>query len=454
MKREKKAWRIILIFFAVMLFFTVLSRAADSVTIPKVKVETSKSGTLNFTLEGEGSIAAEKEELIFLPEEYKPVSLAEVGTEVKEGDVLAVFDTEALKEKKETCEAELKKLELSLEQETLSGEPAAQTPEMDAAQRTVAQINEELDAVSGELERRNADYREKSESQDLSEEKKQELEAGIQECEGKKEALEQSLREAQNALETARMNDANTETNNQRQQRLAQLAEQSIQIDIEQKKKEIEKLEKSIRDGGKVFSTVGGTITEVTAAVGVTTSGQEYFKIGSGNGELAARMDKETAAGLKEKDQIRVTLLDGKDEVKGTITSIQDASNIREEQENREGQENREEQGALVEIRAKLKENRFGIGDRVSFQVARESKEYDTLIPLHALREDSEGNYVLIMEEENSILGKEMTASRVPVKILEKNESSAAVESALMKDNEIIVSSNKTIKAGDRVRKE
>lgn len=448
MKREKKAWRLILIFFAVMLFFTVLSRAADSVTIPKVRVETSKSGTLHFTLEGEGSIAAEKEELVFLPEEYKPVSLAEVGTEVKEGDVLAVFDTEALKEKKETCEAELKKLELSLEQETLNGEPAAQTPEMDGAQRTVTQINEELNTVSGELERRNAEYREQSESQDLSEEKKQELEAGIQECEEKKEALEQSLREAQNVLETARMNDANTETNNQRQQRLAQLSKQSIQIDIEQKKKEIEKLEKSIRDGGKVFSSVGGTITEVTATVGVMTSGQEYFKIGSGNGELTARIDKETAAGLKEKDQIRVTLLDGKEEVKGSITSIQDVSNVREEQESQEGQ------GALVEIRAKLKENGFGIGDRVSFQVARESKEYDTIIPLQALREDSEGHYVLIMEEKNSILGKEMTASRVPVKILEKDESGAAVESALMKENEIIVSSNKTIKAGDRVRKE
>lgn len=448
MKREKKAWRLILIFFAVMLFFTVLSRAADSVTIPKVKVETAKSGTLSFALEGEGSIVAEKEELVFLPEEYKPVSLAEVGAEVKEGDVLAVWDMEALKKKKEACEAELKKLELSLEQETLNGEPAAWTREMDGAERTVAQINEELNVVSGELEKRRADYREKSESQDLSEEEKQELEAGIQEYEGKKEVLEESLREAQNALETARMNDANTETNNQRQQRLAELAKQSIQIDMEQKKKEIEKLEEFIRSDGKMYSSLSGTITEVTAAVGVTTSGQEYFKIGSGNGELTARIDKETAAGLKEKDQIRVTSMNEKEEVQGVITSIQDVSNIQKEQDSQEGQE------ASVEIRAKLKENGLAIGNRVNFKVVRESKEYGTLIPLNALREDSEGKYVLILEEENSILGKEMTASRVAVKILEKDEADAAVESALMKEDEMIVSSNKTIKAGDRVRKE
>lgn len=448
MKREKKAWRLILIFFAVMLFCTVLSRAADSVTIPKVKVEMEKSGTLNFTLEGEGSITAEKEELVFLPEGNKPVSLAEVGTEVKEGDVLAVFDMEELKEEKENCEAELKKLELSLEQETLNGEPAAQTRETDGAEQEVAQVSGELNAVSGELEKRREEYRQKSEGQDLSEEEKQQLEAGVKEYEEKKETLEQSLREAQNALETAQMNDANTETNNQRQQRLAELAKQSIQIDMEQKKKEIEELEKFIQADGKLLSSVSGTITEVNAIIGVTTGGQEYFKIGSGNGGLTARMNKETAKGLEEKDKIKVSLMDGKEEIQGTITAIQDVSGVQEEQENQNGQE------AQVEIRAKLKENDFSIGDRVTFQAVRESKEYGTLIPLNALREDSEGKYVLIMEEEDSILGKETIASRVPVKILEKDESYAAVESALMKDDEIIVSSNKMIKAGDRVRKE
>ena len=56
----------------------------------------------------------------------------------------------------------------------------------------------------------------------------------------------------------------------------------------------------------------------------------------------------------------------------------------------------------------------------------------------------------MITEETNTILGNELTALRMDVTVLEKDYTIAAIENGLS-DN-IIVSSNKNIKAGDRVR--
>lgn len=448
------SWRWVLLFFAVMLACTILSRAADSVTIPKVKTEKVKSGILSFQMKGEGIIGSEQEEMVFLPEDGKILSLAEVGTEVKPGDILVRFDKEDLEEKRNSCQAELQKLQLTMEQEILNGEPAAWTRETEEAEQNVNQIQTQLQKIQEELEQKK--YNQKNSESEGSEEEKQKWKSEIQALKEEKESLEQSLSQAQEFLETAKKNDANTESNNQKQQRLSELSRQSIQIDIDGKKKELEELEKLLKQDGSFYSPVEGTVTEVTATVGMLTGGQEYFKIGSGNTRLTADLDEETAEGLKEKDQITVQSLDGKKETKGRVISLGQKTDI----QNGSGQSGEVEAsgGADMadqwELKAELEENEMAIGSRVSFQAVRESQEYKSILPVAAIREDSEGKYVLVLEEQSSILGKEMVATRVAVKILEKDASSAAVESVLTKEDEVIISSNKTIKAGDRVREE
>ncbi|MCI8326687.1 MAG: hypothetical protein HFI37_02805 [Lachnospiraceae bacterium] len=449
MGKEKKIWKWIFLFFAGMLVCTVLSRAADSVTIPKVKVEKIKRGALKFVLEGEGNVMAEREEVLFLPIDAKPVQLMEIGTEVKQGDILAVFDMESLKEKKETYEAEKRKLELSMQEQVIHGNAATPATQGEKAEQTVNQLSEELNAIVAELERRQEEYRQKTEDEEeLSEEEKQSLEAGIQECENQKGSLEQSLAEAQNALAEARESDANAEAENQRQRRLAELSKEGIRVDMGQKEKEIKKLEELIRAGGKMTASCDGTITEVTAVLGTVTSGQEYFKIGNGNEKFRAELDEEEALGLKENDPVVIIETEKKEEIKGKITEIRKLSNGQETQESEESQK------AKVEIVVKLNKNELVVGSRMHFKVDKESKEYKALIPLEAIREDGTGKYVLILEERSSILGKEKKAARVNIEVKEQNEVNAAVESALMEEDEIIVGSNKAIKAGDRVRKE
>lgn len=455
------SWRLIPLFFIVMLVCTILSRAADSVTIPRVKTENIKSGILSFQLEGEGIISGEQEEMVFLPENGRVLSLTEPGTKVKTGDILARFDKKDLEKKRDSCQAELRKLEITLEQEILNGEPAAVTRESEGAEQNVSKIQAQLQKIQAELEEKQKEYEQQSTGTEglkegSSKEEKQKMKGEIQALKEEKENLEQSLSQAQELLETAKKNDADTESNNRKQQKLSELSRQSIQIDIDEKKKELEELEELIKHDGSFCSPVDGTVTEVTATAGMLTGGQEYFKIGSGNTRLTADLNEETAEGLKEKDQINVQSMDGKIEAKGKVISLRQKTSV----QNSSGQSDNvtasdgERMAGQWELEAELEENELTIGSGVYFQAVRESKEYKSILPMAAIREDSEGKYVLILEEQDSILGKEMAAARVTVKILEKDSSSVAVESVLTKEDAVIVGSNKTIKAGDRVREE
>ena len=80
------------------------------------------------------------------------------------------------------------------------------------------------------------------------------------------------------------------------------------------------------------------------------------------------------------------------------------------------------------------------------------AQEYEQIIPLSALREDTAGAYCLILSEEKNMLGTVQTAKRVSVTVLEKDAQKAAVTSVLKESDQIIVSSEKYVEEGDRIR--
>ena len=80
------------------------------------------------------------------------------------------------------------------------------------------------------------------------------------------------------------------------------------------------------------------------------------------------------------------------------------------------------------------------------------AKEYEQVIPLTALREDISGAYCLIAVEKEQMLGTLMIAKRVPVTVIEKDGKNVAVTSELKKADQVIVSTEKFVSGGDRVR--
>lgn len=74
------------------------------------------------------------------------------------------------------------------------------------------------------------------------------------------------------------------------------------------------------------------------------------------------------------------------------------------------------------------------------------------VLPNTAVRQDNQGQYVLAVEEKNTILGLQNVLVRLSVTVLETGDSTVAVSGALDSQTRIVVSSSKSVQAGDTVR--
>lgn len=104
----------------------------------------------------------------------------------------------------------------------------------------------------------------------------------------------------------------------------------------------------------------------------------------------------------------------------------------------------------LYEARILLTEGQGTIGQSGKFVVDAQSDIYQCCIPIAALREDANHRkFVYIISERSGILGKELAAEAVYVKVLEQNESYAAIEEGMI-DSETELITNSTEPIEDR----
>ena len=109
-------------FLIVMVIFTFLSRALDSVTIARVQTGYGKQGSVSYRITGEGTFEADRLSYRPLPEGMRvDTILARPGDVVQAGDTILTLQMEPLQEKREELAVALRQAELALEQERLSG---------------------------------------------------------------------------------------------------------------------------------------------------------------------------------------------------------------------------------------------------------------------------------------------------------------------------------------------
>ena len=93
------------------------------------------------------------------------------------------------------------------------------------------------------------------------------------------------------------------------------------------------------------------------------------------------------------------------------------------------------------------------VGQQLNISVGQKSQTYDCIIPLSALRNDTNGDYILIVESKSTPLGNRYIATRVDVQVLAKDDTQAAVSGALNGWGDyVITTSSAPIKAGSQVR--
>ena len=410
---QQKALKILGYFLVLMFILTILSRFADSLLIPIVKTETSKGMTITHEVEANGSIIQNREEGIDVIENLK-VSHVNVypGSEIKEGDTLFEIDLTDLKSQIQQVENEISEKEKNLSRATEDYNLAVS--------RQDKIISDALDAYK-EAENLVNKYN------NASEEEKQSLD---------KEAIEYDY----NLKKTAYNQAVNDKSSNLLMEKRA-LEDVKEASNTDELKKKLENLKKIEGSEGKFVSEKEGIVTNVAVVAGdVTGAGSAVYLADKESGyKFVAELSKDLKKYAKQGQSVVLKIGNSNNEIGDlTIDSIS------------KGEDDNYKVSVLLPTGV------GEIGDGGNLTLSSKSKKYQVCVPLEALHQEGQDKYyILVVGEEDTILGTEKVAVRVDVSIADKNDTYAALtEGTISNSQKIIVSSNKTIKEGDRVRLE
>lgn len=469
---KKRMIRILWGFLAIMAAASVTSRAAASVLVAQVNVEKTVRGRLSYTYEGEGIVAPVQENQIFLWPEQQVEWTAKQGTQVKSGECLVRFRMEYLQQLIGKKQAELTQMELQASQQQVSAREQARVPAVTGAGQALTEAQRQLDAArqkAEDAERMYYNFVDSAESAELDntqddawQSRKQELESALQEAYAGIESAMKEVNQAQNAYELAEQEDKAQDINAANAAEAARLGAEASKVQIDYTRRELERLKGYQAAEGKICADRDCTVLKVGVEVGAVTSGSEVFVIGSGGFQLKGLMKAKDKEKLKAGQEAEVQLGAGKKktvrfesietDTGGAAGGIGAADGGASEGNTDTGGSASQE--AQTFWLASVPENtEVKSGDTFTWQTEIPTeKEYEQMIPLSALREDVNETYCLVLAEEEQMLGTVQTAKKVPVTVLEKDAKNAAVTSTLSVEDKVIVSSEKYVAEGDRVR--
>lgn len=440
---RKKLVRWIAIFFGVMLLFTFLSRAADSVTVAKVDTAVIQNKIITHTVQGTGKIQGTQEKAVFAPEDQKVDQvLVGEGETVEKGQILLTLSgasvKQAIKEKKQEIDEQERKINDLKSQETLKKQEKERELKRAEENYDTAVKNGEINMANAQMEVDVAKQKLQiflnqkalmSDGADAPTEQalRDEIRARQESQNQVIMTRNQEVQDAARALEDAKTPDATDSTIINEEAKLETLQEEAKQLAALKKQK------------GKITAPCDGVIKSISSATGSTTTGEAAVILYTLEGEL--RMEGSIRESdleyIKTGETVSLKGSNGNQEQEGIIESIQ-------ERENNSGDS---------VITVKIPEGAFSIGENVDFTISKDQGPYTCSVPLSAVYEENGTNYIYVTENQETILGETMVARRVSVRILDKNDTTVALENGSVSSSEqVIINTSKTIEDGSRVR--
>ena len=409
---QKKAVKALFAFLVLMIGCTMLSRAADSMTIPRIKVDTPKSKTIVDEVKAKGVVAKNREEKISVVEglkiDYVNIS---VGSSIKVGDTLVELDKDDLQAKVD----EIKK-NIEQEQKTLSRATEDYNKAINTKKKAVQTALNEMNTAKQALDNYN----------NLSEEEKDSM-------------MEESLKadyESKKELYNSAVADSNDTVDLDRS-----LQDTKDSLKIEEYNKELAKLQPLLDASGKIVSEKEGIVTSVVAENGgVTTDTIASIADKNEGYKFVGEIDKSNRTLVKQGQTVALNLGSSGIVENLTIDSISKSDDNAE----------------MLKVTVVLPVGIGEIDDSGEIIVSSKSKKYGTCVPLAALRQgDGDSYYILVVTEKETVLGEELSAKKVDVKVEKRDGEYAAVsDGSIARNDKIIIDSNKTVEDGDRVRLE
>ena len=263
----------------------------------------------------------------------------------------------------------------------------------------------------------------------------QAVEAQIQAGERNVRELEEALTMAEQAVANARVRDAGTRAEKELEVQSNHLEIRKAQLDKQETEEELARIDALAKNGGIVAAGKDGIVAEIEVEAGKTAAGEEIVSVGDGSLLFQGTIDKKMAQMIQSGTPLTLKYGDTDRPWKAAVETIDFLT---------EGEEARFTARTETEIGA--------VGAFAPYTISLQSEQYDRVVPVNALRQGNQGYYILVVKTEKTILGEELTAVEVPVEVLEKSSTSAALSGAFGSEDKIITGSSKMISAGDRVR--
>ena len=277
---QKKAVKALVTFLILIIGCTMLSRAADSMTIPRVKIDKPKTKTIVDEITAKGVVSKNREEKISVVEGLKInyVNISE-GSIIKVGDTLVELDTEELEKKVNEI-----KENISQEQKTLTRATEDYNKAINAKKQVVQSALNEMNAAKQALDNYSK----------LSDEEKDPAteESLYSDYQSKKSMYDSAVAESKDTVDL---------------DRALQDAKDSLKID--EYNKELAKLKPLLDAGGKIASEKEGIVTSVIAENGAVTTDTIALIADKNEGyKFIGEIIKENRTSIKQGQAIAVNL--------------------------------------------------------------------------------------------------------------------------------------------------
>ncbi|MDO4340720.1 MAG: HlyD family efflux transporter periplasmic adaptor subunit [Eubacteriales bacterium] len=441
MKREKLLkW--FAMFFAAMLLFTVLSRAADSVNVAQVSTSTPQNRIITHQVTGNGKIEGTRERAVFAKAGQRVGQiLVREGESVEKGQALLRLSTGTLKETIADKQAEIDEISLKI-----SDLESASSVNGEKKSKELARAEENYDIAveNGRINMANAQM-----EVDVARQKLQNyfdsLGFGSEADTATEQALRDEIRSREEEQNQVIMNRNQEVLEAQRAVEDAKMAEASdgtlenTRKELEQAQEELKTLKKLLKKKGAVSAPTDGVVKSISVSTGGQTAEDAAIVLYETTGELrmTGTISKEDLKYVSVGDKASVKGSSGK-EIEGAVIET-----ITEDEANPE----------LRTISAMIPEDSLAIGESVEFTVSRDEGPYGCCVPLSAVYGETGKEYVYVLDTQNSVLGEVLIARKVNIVIQDRNESFAALQNGSLSSGQKVVSdADRMIEDGSRVR--
>lgn len=200
---------------------------------------------------------------------------------------------------------------------------------------------------------------------------------------------------------------------------------------------EVAKLQaKSI--GTEITSPISGTVTDIAVTAGTTVNANDVMMTIQPENKayvLQFSVTENQAKKVRVGDTAEVMNNWYGNNVSAVVSAI------------RKDPQNRTNSIIICEMKGDV-----SVGDSYTLSIGEQSSNYDTIVPTSAIREDSNGKFILIIESKSTPLGNRYYARRVDVDVITSDDTKSAVTGALEGYEYVITTTTKPIKENEQVR--